>query len=545
MTFSLLNPPNPARSAFAQRDYGYTFQTAAADVIDNSVAAKATEINVNINLLSDGRKFVYFGDNGKGMTEKGLFLAMTYGSPEREDPESLGRFGMGLKSASTSVGRCFNVITRTSKNSSLLKLGWDLDHIEEVSAWEMIQHPVTEEEIEIFNDMCGDSGTLVIWSKCDRILAKNYQDAAGTKEKQALKRLSTKLKQHVATVYHRFLDSADQTEVNLSIIIDDELVKPWDPFFTSHSEQVLTEQQQKIEIETEDNNTHTAVIRAWILPHGNDLNDEEKKEARITNTGQGFYIYREGRLICQGGWQGVFGSYNTMEPHMSLLRIEFDFKHPLDEAFRIDVKKSHIEFDPSLSDFLKELLSPCRREAELRYRRKNQQIAAAVKINHTTANISVASTTNTKKSIVEGAYSQDQTAVVTNNRGAQITIKTNIQSEVSPETVYIEAVDNITTGDLWEPALRSPSTENHVPAVLLNKHHDFYQKIYLRASDSGYTVDGMDFLLWAFAVAEQNNTNQELDPIFRDIREEVSTNLRKLLRGIPTPSERDLKDIEG
>ena len=544
MTFDLRNPPQPSRSAEAQRDYGYTFPTAAADVIDNSVAAKATEINVQIDLRNDGRKFVYFGDNGEGMTQEGLFSAMTYGSPEREDKASLGKFGMGLKSASTSVGRCFNVITRTSKTSSLLKLGWDLDHIADVGEWEMIQERITEEETEIFNNMCGDSGTLVIWSKCDRILANSFSDVAGTKEQQALKRLSNRLKQHVGTVYHRFIDSSDQRAENLSITINDELVEPWDPFFTSNSEQVLTEKQQKIELEISDGSSHTALIRAWILPHSNSLDKEQKKEARITNKGQGFYIYREGRLISQGGWHGVFGTINTMEPHMSLLRIEFDFVHQLDEAFRIDVKKSHIEFDPSLSDFLKELLAPCRREAELRNRRKDSQIAAAVKVNHNPANIGVAATANTKKTTVEAANLTDQTAVVTNNRGSRITINTSVQSEVSPETVSIEEVDNITSGDLWEPALRGATTEDYVPAVLLNKHHDFYQKIYLRAAANGYAVDGMDYLLWAFAVAEQNNSNQELDPIFRDIREEVSANLRKLLRDIPTPTGQDLNGIE-
>ena len=145
---------------------------------------------------------------------------------------------------------------------------------------------------------------------------------------------------------------------------------------------------------------------------------------------------------------------------------------------------------------------------------------------------------------MEAANLTDQTAVVTNNRGSRITINTSVQSEVSPETVSIEEVDNITSGDLWEPALRSATTEDYVPAVLLNKHHDFYQKIYLRAAANGYAVDGMDYLLWAFAVAEQNNSNQELDPIFRDIREEVSANLRKLLRDIPTPTGQDLNGIE-
>ena len=79
-----------------------------------------------------------------------------------------------------------------------------------------------------------------------------------------------------------------------------------------------------------------------------------------------------------------------------------------------------------------------------------------------------------------------------------------------------------------------------MPAVLLNKHHDFYQKIYKRAAANGYAVEGMDLLLWAFAAAEQNNTNEELEPIFEDIRSEISNNLRKLLRNVPDPDPAEL-----
>jgi hypothetical protein len=131
--------------------------------------------------------------------------------------------------------------------------------------------------------------------------------------------------------------------------------------------------------------------------------------------------------------------------------------------------------------------------------------------------------------------------VITNQSGAKIKLKVPIQSNVDSNAIYVEAVESITTGNLWEPALRSAGESGHVPAVLLNKHHDFYQKIYKRAAANGYTVDGMDLLLWAFAVAEQNYTNPELAPIFEDIRSEVSLNLKKLLRNMPELSEEELR----
>lgn len=100
----------------------------------------------------------------------------------------------------------------------------------------------------------------------------------------------------------------------------------------------------------------------------------------------------------------------------------------------------------------------------------------------------------------------------------------------------------ITNGHLWEPAYRSAGSADHVPGVQLNKHHDFYQKIYQRAAANGYAVEGMDLLLYAFAMAEQNNTDPELEPVFEDIREEISANLRKLLRHMPDPEPAELTE---
>jgi len=286
-------------------------------------------------------------------------------------------------------------------------------------------------------------------------------------------------------------------------------------------------------VELPDGSEGSVHIRAWILPHRDDMTKEEEKiHARISNRAQGFYVYREGRLIQDGSWMDVFGAN---EPHTSLLRIEFEFGHELDDAFRIDVKKSRILFHPELEDGLRELLQPVYREAGSRYRRQNRAKANAYSIDHSSANKNIAETGNASKPQVTSVDPATQSAIVANNMGPKIRLRTAVQSNVNPDAIYVEAVESITNGELWQPALRSPGNTGHVPAVLLNKHHDFYQKIYKRAAANGYAVEGMDLLLWAFAVAEQNNTNEELEPIFEDIRNEISNNLRKLLRNVPDP----------
>ena len=537
-TPELVNEPDPARLIFGLRDTGYNVRTAAADIIDNSVAAKADRINIEIVLRADGRKIVYFGDNGYGMDEKGVHGAMRYGAPERENPESLGKFGLGLKTASSSICLKFTLISRKSPDQDLAKLAWDLDHVAKLKRWEMLKEPVSADEREAFEEHCGDHGTLVIWEKCDRILSKDYE-AGGTKEQSAIKRLGETLSRHLSLVYHRFLDTTDKRERDIEILINGVAVESWNPFYPVRSEQVLAEKKQKLLVELPDGSEQVAGIRAWILPHRSDMTkSEEALYARISNRAQGFYIYREGRLIQDGSWMDVFGA---PEPHTSLLRIEFDFGHELDDAFRIDVKKSRILFHPDLEDGLRELLQPIYREAGRRYRRQNRDKTNTQQIDHSSANKNIAETTNADKPQVTSVDSTTQSAVVSNNHGAKIKLKLAIQSNVSPDTVHVDAVDSITTGELWQPAMRSSGEVGHVSAVLLNKHHDFYQKIYQRAASNGFAVEGMDLLLWAFAVAEQNNTNAEMEPIFEDIRSEISSNLRKLLRNVPDPDPAELE----
>ncbi len=533
----LINEPDASRLIFGLRDTGYNVRTAAADIIDNSIAAKADQINVEIILRDDGRKLVYFGDNGEGMDVEGTHRAMRYGAPERENAKSLGKFGLGLKTASSSVCLKFTVISRKAPDQELAKLAWDLDHVAQKKRWEMLREPVTADEQDMFDELCGAKGTLVIWEKCDRILTKEYEPG-GIKEKAAINRLAEVLSKHLSLVYHRFLDKTDGRERDIEIVINQTPVAPWNPFYPARSEQVLPEKQQKLLVELPDGTEEIANIRAWILPHRSNMTKEdEKKNARISNRSQGFYVYREGRLIQDGSWMEVFGA---PEPHTSLLRIEFDFGHALDDAFRIDVKKSRILFHPDLEDGLRELLQPIYREAGRRYRRQNREQTNTHAIDHTSANKNIAETSGASKPQVASVDQATQSAIVSNNLGAKIKLKLAVQSNVSPETVYVDAVEDITSGELWQPAFRSAGESGHVPAVLLNKHHDFYQKIYQRAAGNGFAVEGMDLLLWAFAVAEQNNTNEELEPIFEDIRNEISNNLRKLLRNVPDPEPGEL-----
>ncbi len=537
----LTNLPDPSRLIFGLRDTGYDFNTAAADIIDNSIAAGATDIAIQVELERDGRKFVYFGDNGIGMDENELFQAMRYGAPKRENLKSLGKFGLGLKTASSSICLKFTLISKKESADELKKLSWDLEHVETSNKWEMLEEEVTATEKVRFAEMCGDHGTLLVWSKCDRLLSKTYEQAGGTPERKAVTSRVERLREHIGLIFHRYLDFDNNDYSNVKIELNGESIQPWDPFFTEKSEQVLPLNAQKIELQLEDGSVHEARMRAWILPHSKDLSDEENERAKISSRAQGFYIHREGRIIHHGGWLGVFRSDDY---HYSLLRVEFDFDHHLDDAFKIDVKKSRVLFDPALEEFLKKQLNPFWNEANKRYRRKDKESAAALVLNHQSANKTIGAT-NAQTAAISSVDLGTQTATVDNNHGQGIKLHVPIESNVNPRSIYVDTVDDITSGHVWEPAMRSSGQSGHRVGVRVNKHHDFFQKIYLRAQSQGYTMDGIDYLLWAFAAAEINNSNPELTPVFEDLRDEISVNLKKLLRDTPNPSPEDLEAGSG
>ena len=538
----LVNRPDAARLIQGLRDTGYDLNTAAADIIDNSIAANATDVNIEVLLYDDGRKVVYFGDNGDGMDATHLWSAMRYGAPKRPSPKSLGKFGLGLKTASSACCRRFTVISKSKDSDGFAKLAWDLDHVAELDEWQMLKEKVTDEEKAKFEELCGETGTLVVWSKCDRLLNKVYDQPGGTQEQRALKNRLEKLRQHIAKVFHKFLDKSVADYANVTIRLDGTDVAHWNPFYPERSEQVLSPTETILNIESEDGTTCKATLRAWILPHSKDMTDEENKaKARISNRSQCFYIYREGRLIFSEGWLGIFRSD---DPHYSLIRAEFCFDHDLDHAFQVPVDKSSVTFDPALEEELKNRLSGARNEADRRYRRKESALAIKTNLDHTGSNKSIdKAKARTKKPAVTSADASKGEATLNNNFGT-VKIKTPVQNNVSPNNLYIEEVDDIHDGNLWEPSLRSTGDNNHITGVRLNKHHPFYPKVYLKGASSGYTVEGIDFLLWALANAEFNNSNDELKPIFADLREEVSSNLKKLLESTPMPDAKELSEAE-
>ncbi|QHE51678.1 ATP-binding protein [Pontibacillus sp. HMF3514] len=525
-------PPHAKRTIEGLRDTGYDFNTAIADIIDNSIAANASLINIDSEMDFEGNITIYICDNGTGMSEEGLDKAMTYGSPERNNPKSLGKFGLGLKTSSTSFCRRLSVTTRNEESEGIYKACWDLDHVGDVGDWELLYLEPTNEELELlYKTAKGNSGTVVTWEKVDRLL-KDYQDPGGTYARRAMDKLIASLKEHIAMVYQRFLDNNNPTAENVSIFVQGEEIEAWDPFCTQEENtELVGEHTQNVEFE--DGTQTSFTVKAYVLPRKEEFSTEESwKNAKLRNDLQGFYIYRENRLIHFGNWLGMFSN----EPHGTLLRVEFSFDYLMDEAFDVDIKKSRVLLNRDLFDWLKkEFLPAPRRAANDRYRvGKKQNVKSASKNAHTTSNVSIG---NHEKEVqisnVEVTNKENNNAEVTNSKG-KVHINLPILDPVKDGEFHVSAVDSIEDGVLWEPALIG---KHH--AVRINTNHDYYQKVYLPNLNSGVTIQGMDSLLWAICEAELGTINEDTKFYLRELRIEVSRILRRLVQDLPEPELED------
>lgn len=318
------------------RSIGYSFESALSDIIDNSLGKKATEINIFFS--SKDPQYVAIIDNGTGMTEEELESAMRYGSKsslEERDKDDLGRFGLGLKMASLSQCRKLTVITK--KNRKYNASCWDLDHIIDEQNWALICYSGKEAERLPFASKLEtyDSGTVVVWQIFDRIAdeSANVQKAFDERIERA--------RNHVALVFHRYMDN-ENIKSRVKICFNNVPVEPIDPFLTTNpATQPLTEQTLRID-------GSIIKVKPYILPYVSKVSAKDKKKLGDLcdlHSNQGFYIYRNRRLIIWGTW---FRLIKTQELN-KLARIRVDIPNTLDSIWKIDIKKS----TASLPDVIK------------------------------------------------------------------------------------------------------------------------------------------------------------------------------------------------
>lgn len=522
------NPPDPGRIIEGLRDTGYDFNTAIADIVDNSIAANANDIRITVSMDAANKPVVYIADNGCGMDADGLMNAMRYGSKERPDPESLGKFGLGLKTASTAFCRKLSLIS-VGSDGIMRKVQWDLDYVAD-HGWVMKSLDPNDDEHEILDEIRnGKTGTLVVWENIDRLFRD--QDLSGARASNALKKATDSLSFHLRLVFQRFLDRTFSNVKNVNIYLNDEKLKAWDPF-CRYEPQTDVVGKQTYNVSMPGGTVAPLHLTAYAIPVSGAYSSEEaEKSARISTDYMGFYIYRENRLIHYGDWLNMF----VKDPHESLLRVDFSFDHRLDEAFSVDIKKSRVLLNSSIYEVIRtQFINAPKRAANAKYRSGSQKIIAKKsKGAHDAADRNIDSKAPALENAKVRVTNAETGEVEIQNRNGTFSHTITVTPVETPTERRIVPVDDLPDGVLWEPAVIGGKI-----GVRINTSHPFYQKIYYPVLNENIQITGMDALMWSLAAIELETMNDEEKEMYEDIRVQVSRKLKKLLADIPDPDLR-------
>ena len=352
------------------RATGYSLPDAVSDLIDNSIAAGARDIWLKFH-WAGADSWASILDDGSGMSESDLINAMRIGSRsprEMREPSDLGRYGLGLKTASISQARSLTVASHTANGHGIHTRRWDLDHLAATGDWQLLNVP--------FEDIAkGDAarltqlehGTLVLWNKLDRLVGD-----VGVDKSRARRQFHDALRvveEHVAMVFHRFM--AERNSV--SIRINDQLIKPWDPFLADEAA------TQRLPSETLGPSDSGITITPFVLPHHSRLSGEKHRAAAGPagwNAQQGFYVYRNRRLLLPGDWLGLGF---MKEEHYKLARIQLNLSNSSDHEWEIDVRKSRARPPLPYKDDLRRIAQAVRKRAVTVYRHRGKTIARTVR----------------------------------------------------------------------------------------------------------------------------------------------------------------------
>lgn len=341
--------PSAARLTGSLRDIGYDFPSAVADVVDNSVAAGASRVEVLVEF--DGpQSRVLVVDDGRGMSAGAVLEALRFGSRRVYPDGDLGRYGLGLKTASLSQCRSVTVVSRNSPSAvRTCARTLDLDVVEEWDEW-VIMDPGADPQVRRARTWLAEgTGTVVLWRGLDRVLPEKRPEGGWARRR--LESLAVRTAEHLGMVFHRYIEGLPG-RAQLVISVNGEKVRPWNPFAPDEPGRIeLPAQRYQVEL---GDTAGSVALRRYVLPSRDRFSTPTEFE-RLSgplnwNRQQGLYVYRAHRLVQWGGWGGVRG----IDEHTKLARASLDFGTGLDHLFNINVAKMRV----SLPAQLRQMLEP-------------------------------------------------------------------------------------------------------------------------------------------------------------------------------------------
>ena len=332
-----LAAPDPAGTIESLSALGYSLEAAVADIVDNSLDANAQNVSIDFHWAGDN-SHVVVADDGEGMSEAELITAMTLGErgPQTDRAQNeLGRFGMGLKTASFSQASQLIVWTKRERGPASVRV-WDLAEVLRTREWRLLRAPDSGGTAVLSTYQARPRGTVVVWRGLGKIVTEGDSHDDATAHGlffDAVERVD----QHLGMVFCRFLGArgSDSRVRRVNLEVNGSKVQPWDPFMQAHPATL----PQPVEHLSAAGST--VLVKPFILPPKRRLSDEQFRSGggpRGWLDQQGFYIFRNDRLILAGDWLGL-GGFRKDEKHI-LARVAVEVPSALDARWSVDVKKA-------------------------------------------------------------------------------------------------------------------------------------------------------------------------------------------------------------
>ena len=544
MAHKITSLPAAKRTLNALRDIGYDINSAIADIVDNSLSrGKASNVFINFDFTKDYKFFLYIFDDGNGMSSSTLEESMRIGSKNDEyEKNDLSKYGMGLKTASMSQAMKLTVLSKFH-GSQVSAYSWDLHHINETNKWEILKH--TSEEIKhlqeniIENSKDGNkelfetkSWTLVLWNDLLEF-QKNFESYPSRNSGLSYYfKTVESIKTYLRLVFSRFIDGENGAK-KTNIFLNKEKLNSLDPF--------CRKEEHTIELTLTDSNGNFKIndgippikIHRYLLPT-NPIKPgeftfssvetwEEAKGTKSWNEAQGYYVYRNNRLISWGGWYRT----KTIDEHDKLARASIDLTSEHDDLFTLDVKKTRIQFPEELKNHLKDNVnSKFIAEAKKRYNgseRSKVEVVNAVrekskKVSH----------------LAQQLVSEDSITVTRNIDDLSLVIKNKFGDKITEDLTYkfIEAGQKIISmpfpedDKLFWKMVPNPFNEFQ---VLVNTNHPFYEKVYGDSEKDKKITAIMDAFLFTMSFIELKCITNNNELLFDQMKEVASSVLTKFV----------------
>ncbi len=523
--------PNASRTLQALKNLGYDINSSIADVVDNSISAKVDSNNIDVSLIIDPSDNIVcrIQDDGCGMDENTLKEAMRFGTDTTYENNSLGKFGMGMKTASLSHCDVLTVISKTM-TSDISGFRWDIRKINHSpNKWTLLH--LTKREIQDILDkenlQLSSQGTIVMWDELFSINEDYHSYQISKFANNYYFRICSQLKVYLGMIYHRFLEGSVDNHPSFNLTVNGEPVTPWDPFWRSEENTEEIHFNKGFSELFFTGCSKPVRISGYVLPNKEGFSTEEAwKNAKgllSWNDSQGYYIYRANRMIRFGGWHGT----KAKDEHDKLARLSIDIDPSLDELFRITVNKSKVQFPEKLFLHLKQKINPkIIGKAKSKYNKSKEKLHVKNKIRSSEKGKIIPKELLSDNNIHTNRGKRENIGFVevNNPNGTWLANRINDFLKYGTSKDFEIISENLKEEKLWKIVCHSSGKFK----VIVNASHPFYLKYYNSSTNKAVT-EALDALIFSLAFAELYNRNDQNSQLFKTYKTVCSKSLERLL----------------